>query len=416
MFKPVFAFIGLRYTRAKRRNHFISFISAISMLGIALGVAVLITVLSVMNGFDDEIRTRLFSMAREVTVTGLGGQLSNWSDIEQQVRHVPGVTGVAPYVSGQGMFNHAGQVQGVMVTGINPQQEAAVSALPRVMTEGKLSDLQPGKFNVILGRSLAETMGLDVGDKVTLITPTVSVTPLGVNPRLKSFNVVGIFSVGQGFSFDEQMAYINLQDAQKLFLMQDKVTGLNVKTVDLDQAPLIASNVLTQLNGDYLASDWTAQYGQFFKAIALEKNMMSLILMLIIAVAAFNLVSSLVMVVTDKQADIAILQTMGATAKTILGVFVVQGAVVGLFGTLMGLLGGVVLALNVTSVVNFIQNYFHLQLISPGIYYLDYLPSHIKMTDLSWITVVSVCMSLLATLYPAWRATRVKPAEALRYE
>ncbi len=416
MFYPIALFIGLRYTRAKRRNHFISFISLTSMIGIALGVAVLITVLSVMNGFDQEIRSRIFGMANHMTINTLDGRLLNWQGLADEVKQYPGVIATAPFVSGQGMLLNRGLNHPSIITGVDPSQEAKVSIIAQKMVGGNFNALQPGQFDIIIGAQLAQSLGVDLGDKVTLLIPSVAVTPLGVMPRYKPFTVVGIFKVGNGFGFDSDLGYINIKDAQALFQLGNAVSGLRLKLTDLYLAPKLTQAISQKLPTNYLVSNWTYDYGSLFHAIQLEKTMMFLILLLLVAVAAFNLVSTLVMVVTDKRSDIAILRTLGATPRTILAIFMVQGSIVGLVGTLLGLIGGVSLALNVTKIVNGIQNIFHVQLLSSNIYYVNYLPSQLLWSDVFNISITALLMSLLATLYPAWRAARTQPAEALRYE
>tara|TARA_R110000868_G_scaffold8205_3_gene42601 strand:- start:187114 stop:188361 length:1248 start_codon:yes stop_codon:yes gene_type:complete len=415
MFKPLSLYIGLRYTRAKRSNGFISFISLMSMLGIALGVAVLITVLSVMNGFDINIKQRVFSLAPQVTVNGIGGNLQSWQTIEKKLLTVPHVQAAAPMVQGQGLMRFMGSVAPGMVMGIVPKQEAKINELSTLMISGKLSDLKPGKFGIVLGETMADNLGIMPGNKVMVIVPKLNVTPLGISPQFKRFTVVGIFHAGNGFGFDNRLAYINMQDAQKLYALGSHINGINLKLSNPYLAPMVTQSVQKILPDTYV-SDWSQQFGAFFNAVQLEKTMMFLILMLIIAVAAFNLVSTLVMAVQDKQADIAILRTLGATPRTIMMTFMVQGCVVGLIGIVLGLIGGVLLALNVTSLVTWLQNTFHLQLFSSSVYFLDYLPSKLNPTDVWHICIVAFILSLLATIYPAWKASRVQPAEALRYE
>jgi len=415
MFKPLSFYIGLRYTRAKRKNHFISFISLMSMLGIMLGVAVLITVLSVMNGFDSHIRNRIFSMAPAVTVQNLTSPLNDWPQWQARLQQLDQVEAAAPFVSGQGLLRHLGQVAGVEVQGILPQQQDKINQLKQKIIIGSLSSLKEKSFAIVLGRTLANNLGVGVGDKVTLFIPKTTVTPAGIVPRFKRFTVVGVFSAGGGFGFDQGWAFINLKDAQTLFLTGGAVTGLNLKINNVYNAPQVSREII-QKYPQLETNDWTQVYGALFKAISLEKTMMFLILILIIAVAAFNLVSSLVMVVTDKQADIAILRTMGATPGTIMRIFMVQGSVVGIIGTALGLLGGIALALNVTGLVNWLQHALHKQLFQSSVYYLNYLPSELKLSDVIKIAAVALILSLLATIYPAWKAARVQPAEALRYE
>jgi lipoprotein-releasing system permease protein len=416
MYQPLFLFIGLRYTRAKRKNHFVSFIALFSMLGIALGVATLITVLSVMNGFDEEIRKRFFSMAPHATVNSYTGEMSEWPVILPQVEEFPGVTGVAPYVGGQGMLTHFEQVLPVVVVGILPEYEVKVTEVEERLTEGQLTNLQPGEYGLIIGSQMAAELGLLEGDKVNLMIPQASVTPAGLLPRFKRFTIVGIFSAGTAFNFDNALAFMHLKDAQTLFQLGDDVSGLRLKTDNIYHAPGIAARLTRALPGNYFVGDWTQQFGTFFDTIKLEKTMMFLVLMLIIAVAAFNLVSSLVMVVTDKQADIAILRTMGMLPRQIMAIFMVQGLTIGVVGLLLGLGLGLVLAINTTEIVNGIQYLLGQQILANTSYFLDYLPSKILWQDLVKIGGLTLVMSFLATLYPAWRAAKTQPAEALRYE
>ncbi len=416
MFKPVPLYIGLRYTRAKKRNHFISFISLTSMIGIALGVAVLITVLSVMNGFDEQIRDRVFVMAQQMTVRTFSGNLTNWNGLADQLSHYPGVTGVVPFIAGQGLLTSEGQNSPVIVQGILPDKESAVSDLANKVVQGSLNNLQANQYGIVIGQKLAESLGLIVGDKVTLLIPSATVTPLGVFPQMRRFTVVGIFKVGNGFGFDSELAFIHLNDAQRLFMMKSGITGLQLKLQNLYAAPQMTQSLMQQLPAGYQVSDWTQDYGAFFQAVKMEKTMMFFILILIIAIAAFNLVSTLVMVVNDKRADIAILRTLGATPNTILATFMVQGMVVGVVGTLLGLIGGVFLALHATEIVNAIQNIFHVQLLTSDVYFVNYLPSQLQSLDVIKICGIALGLSLIATIYPAWTAARTQPAEALRYE
>lgn len=415
MFKPLPLFIGLRYTRAKKKNHFVSFISLSSMLGIGMGVMVLITVLSVMNGFDVEIHKRFFGMAPEITITGQDGVVEHWQDLEKKIANTPGVTAMAPYITGQGLLTYDGQVLPVMLTGILPDQEEAITHLRDKLLLGSMMDLE--HFGIILGRALAENLGVMLGDQITVMIPQATVTPAGMEPRFKRFTVRGIFSAGTGFNFDTKLAFIHLADAQKLMRFQaDDVSGLRLKVGEVYQAPSIAEHLATMLGEGYDVGNWTESFGAFFQAIKMEKTMMFLILLLIIAVAAFNLVSSLVMVVNDKQAEIAILRTIGATPATILRIFIVQGMMVGCVGTFLGVVGGVVLATNATNIVNGLQSLFGVRVLSSSIYFVDYLPSKILWSDLGQVCVMALLMSFLATIYPAWRASKTVIAEALHYE
>lgn len=416
MFRPLALYIGLRYTRAKRRNHFVSFISLVSMLGIALGVTVLITVLSVMNGFDFQIRNRLFDMAQQVTIGNFTGPLPDWQDVAQEVAKYPNVVAVAPFVNGQGMLVSDGQSAPVLVKGVDPDQEVKVSQLPNKMVQGSFSSLKPAAFNIVMGQTLAESLGVGVGDKVTLLTPQASISPIGVLPRFKRFTLTGLYKVGGGFGLDTSVAFINLQDAQALYGLGDAVSGLRLKVSDLYIAPRVANAIQTGFQQQYLVTNWTDEYGDYFKAIKLEKTMMFFILVLIVAVAAFNLVSSLVMIVTDKRPEIAILRTLGASPKTVMAIFMVQGCMVGIVGTVLGLIGGIILALNAPAIVSGIQNLFHVQFISSSVWLIDYLPSKLQWSDVWHVCIIALLLSLIATLYPAWQAARTQPAEALRYE
>lgn len=416
MFRPLALYIGLRYTRAKRRQHFVSFISLASMLGIALGVTVLITVLSVMNGFDFEIRNRLFNLSNQVTVSRLDGALADWQAQQQNIARFPHVVAVAPYIAGQAMLSSLGNTAPVMITGVLPEQEQKVSEMATHVTEGSFAALTPESFSIVIGEGIANTLGVGMGDKVLLFTPRASATPLGVFPRFKQFTVAGVFHVDGNPQMDGGLAFINLHDAQVLYQMGERVSGLRLKVSDLYVAPQVAAQLRDTLPVEYSVSDWTQEYSQFFKAIRMEKTMIFLLLVFIIAVAAFNLVSSLVMVVNDKRAEIAILRTFGATQRTIMATFVIQGFVIGVVGTVLGFVGGVLLAWNVSSVVEFFQRLFHVQLISANVYVIGYLPSRLEWSDVWEICGLALGMSLLATLYPAWQASRTQPAEALRYE
>jgi lipoprotein-releasing system permease protein len=415
MFRPLEFAIGLRYTRAKRRNHFISFISLTSMLGIALGVTALITVLSVMNGFEKEVRGRILDMVSHLTVSSFDARLRGWSDVVMQVKEHPQVIDAAPYVEAQGMLIYGKKVNGTLIRGILPAMEPSVSNVADKMVQGQLTDLKPGAFEVILGRDLARILRVDVGDKVTMVTPSANITPAGVAPRLKRFKVVGIFYVGM-YEYDSTLAIIHLDDARRLFRMQDAVTGVRARLTNLFAAPQVRYELQQSELGTYWVRDWSSYHANWFRAVKIEKRMIFLLLLLIIAVAAFNIVSTLVMLVTDKESDIAILRTLGASPRSIMGIFMVQGTLIGVIGTILGIIGGISLSLNLDTVVPFIENLFGFRVLDPGIYYISELPSDLHWDDVWLISGVSFLLGLVSTLYPAWRASRTQPAEALRYE
>jgi lipoprotein-releasing system permease protein len=413
--------VGLRYTRAGKRrsdtsqqNGFISFIAAISTVGIALGVAALIVVLSVMNGFQKEVRDRMLSVLSHIEVSGLNGGIDDWQKLAAEARTNKEVIGVAPYVSGQVLLTRGDSFRGALLRGILPSEEPKVSDLGADMVEGKLTDLKPGEFDVILGSELARGFGVGVGDKITVAAPQGQVTPAGLIPRFRQFNVVGVFESGH-YEYDSSLALINIDDATRLF-RQDQYTGIRLKLEDMDRAPQVAAQLASVFTEPVSILDWTRQNRNWFAAVKTEKNLMFVILTLIIAVAAFNLVSSLVMTVTDKQADIAILRTLGASPRSIMGIFVIQGAIIGLIGCLVGVVLGVIVALNVGELVGFIEHLFGISFLPKDIYFISEMPSDLRLPDVIRIGSVSVVLSLLATLYPSFRASRLAPAEALRYE
>ncbi|ALP53406.1 cell division protein FtsX [Candidatus Tenderia electrophaga] len=415
MFKPLELFIGLRYTRAKRRNHFISFISFISIAGIALGVTALITVLSVMNGFEQELRTRILGVASHMVVSSASDGLERWQRLDPYLQRYPQIQGMAPFVRGEGMLTAGAGVSGSIIRGVAPTLEPQVSTLDQTMVAGALSDLKAGAFNIILGQELARQLGVRVGDKVTLVTPQASVTPIGIMPRLKRFSVAGVFEAGM-YEFDSALALIHIEDAAKLFLQPGQVSGVRLKLDDMFEAPYLTQLMVQDLPHGFVITDWTRQHVNFFRAVKTEKIVMFVILTLIVAVAAFNIVSTLVMVVTDKKADIAILRTLGISPGAIMRIFIVQGVVIGLFGTLLGVAGGVALASNVEVIVPAIERALGMKFLSPDVYYISDLPSEMRGADIVTISVVAFVLCLAATVYPAWRASRTQPAEALRYE
>jgi len=413
--QPLSLFIGLRYTRAKRQNHYISFISLASMLGIALGIAALITVMSVMNGFQKEVRARILGVTAHVQVMGTETGLEKWQAARDVAMKNPDVVATAPFVNGQGLLAYSSSVRGAMVRGILPADEDTVADLGRSMRVGELTSLVPEAYNIILGADMARQLGARMGTKLMLITPQFSATPAGMVPRTRSFTVSGIFSSGH-YEYDSTLALIHMRDAQVLFRLGENVTGIRLKLKDTDRARSVSRMLGDTLKIDGYVTDWTRQNEVYFRAVEIEKRMMFIILALIIAVAAFNLVSTLVMVVTDKHPDIAILRTLGASPGMIMKIFVVQGAVIGVIGTLIGVVAGVLLALNIDVIVPFIETVIGAKMLSPEVYFLSDMPSDLRSSDV-WITVViAVSLSLAATLYPSWRASRVNPAEALRYE
>ncbi|RLA19847.1 MAG: lipoprotein-releasing ABC transporter permease subunit [Gammaproteobacteria bacterium] len=415
MFKPLVLYVGLRYTRAKRRTNFISFITLTSVMGIALGVTALITVLSVMNGFEAELRERILGMTSHATITGDRGKLKDWQSLEKVVQGNSKIIGWAPYVKGQVMLSAGKRVSGTMLRGIDPSLEGQVSDVIGKVVAGSADQLIAGEYGIILGSALASHLGVILGDRVTVIAPQLNSTPAGVLPRLRRFKVVGVFEIGM-YEYDRNLALIQIGDAAKLLRLGGAVSGLRLKLQDLFLAPEVTQELLGQLKGRYFISDWTRTNNSFFRAIEMEKRVMFIILLLIVAVAAFNIVSTLVMVVTDKRPDIAILRTQGLTPMRVMGIFIVTGSVIGIVGTLLGVVGGITLALNVGTIVPAMESFFGVKFLAADVYYISELPSKLVWIDVFQIAATSLLLSLLATLYPAWQASRINPAEALRYE
>lgn len=411
MFKPISLYIGLRYTRARRSNHFISFIALVSMIGLTLGVAVLITVLSVMNGFDRELKNRVLGMIPQATVSSTQ-ILTDWPELAKKVEQHEHVTGAAPFTQLQGMLTAHGQVSGIMVTGIEPEYEKKVSIIHQHMVEGSIDNLKKGEFGIVLGKQMTDALGLSLNDSITLVLPEATPSPAGVVPRFKRFTIVGIFSIGA--EVDSMMGYIALNDASTLLRLPDGAQGVRMKLDDIFSAPTVANEIVSELPANFYASDWTYTHGNLFSAIQMEKAMVSLLLFLIVLVAAFNIVSSLVMVVTDKKADIAILRTLGASPGTITRIFMVQGTVIGVIGTVSGAILGIIFASSISGFIAWLNNVLGLNLFDA--YFINYLPSHLRWQDVVVIVSLSLILSFLATIYPALRAAKIQPAEALRYE
>jgi len=413
--QPYELFIGLRYTRARQRSRFISFISLVSVIGIALGITVLITVLSVMNGFQREVRTRILSVASHIQISGPANSLADWRAVADKASQNPEVVAAAPYVTAQGLLSSGGTVRGAYIRGIIPEAEEKVADLAKHMASGSLGALKGGEFGIVLGIELARALSVAVGDKVVLIAPQGQVTPAGIMPRLRQFTVVGIFSVDH-YEYDSGLGLVDLQDAQTLYRMGEQVSGVRLKLKDLFNATRVSRELAQSLGPDAYITDWTRLNANFFRAVDIEKRMMFLIVFLIIAVAAFNIVSSLFMAVKDKQADIAILRTLGASPGSVMKIFLIQGTLIGLMGTLAGIAGGIALAVNVDVVVPFIENLFGFKFLSKDVYQISDLPSELRMADVLLTAFFSFVVSMLATIYPSYRAAKINPAEALRYE
>lgn len=414
---PFELFVGWRYTRAKRKNHFTSFISITSMVGIALGVAVLIIVLSVMNGFGTELRNRILGVASHMQVMGINSPLSDWQNVVAQAKTVPQVKAAAPYVMGQGMLSFGQYAQGAIVRGIVPAQEVQVAELGNKMKVGQLDNLRAGEFGIVLGIDLARYLGAELGDKVMLMTPNGQATPAGMVPRMRQFKLVGVFEMDMK-EYDGNLALVHIEDAAKLYRMGDDVSGVRLKLDDPFHASEVSPLLSLALSGqqNYYISDWVDENPNFFAALKMEKRVMFIIMALVVAVAAFNIVSTLIMAVTDKRADIAIMRTLGASPSSIMQIFVVQGALIGVIGTLAGVVLGVLIALNIDVIVPFIEHLFGIQFLDKDVYMITSVPSQLLWSDVLVIMLTSFALSLLATLYPSWKAARMNPAEALRYE
>lgn len=414
MFRPIELFIGLRYTRARRRTHFVSFITLTSMVGIALGVAALITVISVMNGFERELRERILGMISHAEIHGQSGQLDDWQEIVERAQGHPRVLGAAPFIDGEVMVTRGGNVSGTILRGVDPQLEPRVSQVLDEIVAGD-SSLEAGEYGIILGSALARELRARVGDRIVIITPEARISVAGITPRMRRFTVTGIFEVGM-HEYDRTLSIAHLEDVAKIQQMGGKVSGIRLMLDDMMAAPWLAQDVASALPGYYRVIDWTQQHANFFRAVQTEKTVMFVILALIVAVAAFNIVSTLVMVVRDKQADIAILRTLGLSPSSVMAVFIVQGAIIGVVGTALGVAGGVALALNVENIVPAVEKLLNFEFLPADVYYISDLPSELRSPDVVRISALAALLSLLATIYPAWQAARTEPAEALRYE
>lgn len=407
--------IGSRYVRSRSGNSFVSLISAISMAGIAIAVAVLIVVLSVVNGFERELQERLLTMTAHASIEGIEGRMEFWPELSLAAKQNPQVRSTAPYVSGQSLLVFAEQLSGAELRGIDPATETSVSDIANVMTEGRIESLAAGEFNIVLGEELAKALQAGIGDKITVTLAQGIVTPAGVVPRTKRFTVSGVYRVGM-FQYDRRLAFINLQDAQRLYRMQDAVTGIRLAVRNIYDAPAIVREVAIDHGEVVLVSNWKRRHVNFFKSIQITKSILFVILLLVIAVAAFNIVSTLVMVVKDKQTDIAILRTIGARPSSILKIFVTQGSVIGVVGTVLGVAAGVLLALNLESIVGFLESAIGIKFLAADVYFISDLPSDLQISDVVQIAVIALVLALISTIYPAWVAARTAPAEALRYD
>ena len=416
MFQPKELFIGLRYIRAKRKNHFVSFIAFISIAGVAMGVFALIVVLSVMNGFGNELRDRTLSMTSHATITGYDGYLRDWPAVlEKAEQNIEVIAAAAPYISKEIMLTNGRRVSGSLIRGITPEMESKVSLVQSKMISGSLFDLKAGEYGIVLGRELANSLGVFEGERVTVITPQASVTAVGVMPRLRRFRVVGVFEVGM-HQFDAAMAYMHIDDAAKLFSYKDRVNGVRLKLTDVFEAPRISRDIEKEFGEDYWVKDWSKQHKNFFRALKTEKTVMFIILLLMVSVAALNIVSTLMMTVTEKESDIAILRALGMQPSSVMIIFIIQGAFIGFFGTLIGVGAGVPVALNVFEIVSWLEQLFNTDFLPSDVYYISDIVADVKVNEVITYALSAFSVTILATIYPAWRASQTLPAEALRYE
>jgi lipoprotein-releasing system permease protein len=406
-------FIGLRYLRASPRGGFVSLIAGIAMLGLALGVAVLIVVLSVMNGFEEELRTRILSLTAHATITGLEGRIESWQPLVAKLGHFPGVVAAAPYIEDQGMVTHGNKSAGVLLRGVEPDVERRVADLSAHLQSGRLSDLVGGKYRVILGKDLAEAIGATVGDRVVVIVAQGDVTPVGVMPRMRAFEVVGIISVGM-YEYDRRIALFAMQDVAKLLRMGDDISGIRLNVTDMYAAPRVVRDAAMALGGNFLVEDWTTSHANFFRSIQITKRILFIMLSAVVGVAAFNIVSTMVMVVKSKRRDIAILRTFGSSPRSILSIFVVQGSLIGTLGIVLGVVLGVLISVNLEMLVHGLEDVVGFKFLDARVYFMSDLPAHVRLSDVVKICGFAFFLACLSTLYPAWRAARLLPAESLR--
>lgn len=407
--------IGRRYLRASRGNRFVSFISTISMAGVAIGVAVLIVVLSVMNGFEREVRDRLLSLTSHASISALNLRLGDWQDVAARVRDDPAVLAAAPFIEDQALLIAGDKSSGAVVTGVLPEDERRVTVIADKVVAGSFDALKPGGYGIVLGAELAKALGIKLGDRVVMTTPLRTVTPAGVMPRWRGFKVVGVFAAGM-YEFDRNLAYVHIADAARLYQMGGDVTGLRLKLADMFAAPHVVRQLATALGGGYYIDDWTRKNANFFRSIQLTKSALFLILLLVVGVAAFNIISTLVMVVKDKRSDIAILRTVGASPRSVLAIFATQGVAIGAIGTLAGVLLGVLISVNLESLVHGIEALLGLHFLDAQVYKITDLPARVEWSDVLQISLTAFGLCVLSTLYPSWRAARMQPAQSLRHE
>jgi lipoprotein-releasing system permease protein len=407
--------IGRRYLRSSRSNRFVSFISTISMAGVAIGVAVLIVVLSVMNGFEREVRERILSLTAHATISALGSRMSDWQDAAARIRDNPAVLGAAPFIEDQALLIAADKSSGAIVTGVLPEDERQVTIIASKVTAGSFEAMKPGEYGIVLGEELAKALGVGMGGRIVIVTSLRTTTPAGVMPRMRSFKVVGLFRAGM-YEYDRSLAYVHIADAARLYRMGDDVTGLRLKLADMFAAPRVVRELAVALGGGYYVDDWSRKHATFFRSIQLTKSALFIILLLVVGVAAFNIVSTLVMVVKDKRADIAILRTVGAAPRSILSIFVTQGVAIGVIGTLSGVLLGVLISINLESLIHGLEALLGLRFLDAKVYFITDLPALVECSDVLQISLTAFGLCCLSTLYPSWRAARTQPAQSLRHE